>query len=78
MRRPGGVGIVVRQGIPARQILPPKAAPRNEADTLDQAPWHSTRWCHVLVDPGREADSLLAKAAYGVSSQPALNRVFLD
>ena len=30
----GGMGILVRQGIPARQILPPKGAPRNEADTL--------------------------------------------
>ena len=39
----GGVGIVVRQGIPARQILPPKGAPRTEADALAQTLWHSTR-----------------------------------
>ena len=74
----GGVGIVVRQVIPATQILPPKGVPRNKADTLAQTLWHSTRWCHVLLGLGRGADSLHAQVAYGVSSQPALNRVFWD
>ena len=78
MRHHGGVGILVRQGIPARQILPPKGAPRTEADTLAQTLWHSTRWCHVLVGLGRGADTLHAQVAYGVSAQPALNRTFWD
>ena len=74
----GGVGILVRQGIPARQIHLPKGAPRNEAHTLAQTLWHSTRWCHVLVGMGRGADSVHAQAAYGVSSLLALNRVNRD
>ena len=52
MLQPGGPGIVVRQGIPARQIVLPKGAPRNEADTLTQTLWHSTGWCHVLEGLG--------------------------
>ena len=71
-----GVGILVRQGIAARQVLPPKGAPHDEADSLAQALWHPTRWCHVLVGLGRGSESLHAQAAYGVSSQPALNRAF--
>ena len=74
----GGGGILVRQGIPARQILPPKGAPRNEAGALAQTLWHSTRWCRVLVGLGRGADSLHAQVAYGVSARPALNRTFWD
>ena len=74
----GGVGILVRQGVPARQILPPKGAPRTEADALAQTLWHSTRWCHVLVGLGRGADTLHAQVAYGVSAQPPLNRTFWD
>ena len=73
-----GGGILVRLGIPARQILPPKGAPRNEADTLAQTLWHPTRWCHVLVGLGQGADSLHAQVAHGVSAQPTLNRVFWD
>ena len=74
----GGVGILVRQGIPARQVFPPKGAPRTESDALAQTLWHSTRWCHVLIGLGRGADTLHAQAAYGVSAQPALNRAFWD
>ena len=66
------------QGIPAIQILPPKGAPRAEADALARTLWHSTRWCHVLVGLGRGADTLHAQVAYGVSAQPALNRTFWD
>ena len=76
MRQLGGVGILVRQGIPTGQILPPKGAPRTEADALAQILWHSTRWCHVLVGLGRGADSLHAQVAYGVSAHKALNRTF--
>ena len=65
------MGILVRQGTPARQVLPPKGAPRNEADALAQTLWHSTRWCHVL-GLGRGADSLHAQVAYGISAQPPL------
>ena len=50
------MGILVRPGIPARQILPPEGAPRTEADALAQALWHSTR----LVGLGRGADTLNA------------------
>ena len=42
----GGAGILVRHGIPARKVLSPKGAPQNEADSLAQALWHPTRWCH--------------------------------
>ena len=49
------MGILVRQGIPARQILPPRGAPRTEAYALAQTLWHSTRWCHLLVGIGRGA-----------------------
>ena len=73
----GGLGIVVRQGIPPRQVLPPKEAPRNEAGSLAQTVWHSTRWCHVMVGMGRWADALHAQVAYGVLAQPVLNRIFL-
>ena len=59
----GGVGILVRQGIPARHVLPPKGAPRNEPDALAQTLWHSTRWCHVLIGLGRGADTLHAQVA---------------
>ena len=62
----GGVGILVRQGMAATQILPPKGAPCTEADTLAQTLWHSGRWCHVLVGQGWGADSLHAHVAYGV------------
>ena len=58
-----GVGMLVRQGIPARQIVPPKGAPRTEADALAQTLWHSTRWCHTLVGRGRGADTLHAQVA---------------
>ena len=68
----------MRQGIPARQVFPPKGAPRTESDALAQTLWHSTRWCHVLIGLGRGADTLHAQAAYGVSAQPALNRAFRD
>ena len=74
----GGVGILVRQGIPASQVLPPKGAPRTESDALAQTLWHSTRWCHVLIGLGRGADTLHAQVAYGVSTQPTLNRAFWD
>ena len=63
-----GFDSLVRKGIPARQILPPKGAPRTEADALAQTLWHSTRWCHVLVGLGWEADSLHTHVAYGVSA----------
>ena len=56
----GGVGILVRQGIPARQVALPNGVPRGEADSLTQALWHSTRWCHVQVGLGRESESLEA------------------
>ena len=78
MHQPGVVGIVVRQGIPASHVLPPKGMPRDEADSLAQALWHSARWCHVLVGLGQASESLHAQAAYGVSSQPAFNRAFWD
>ena len=74
----GGVGILVRQGIPAKQLLPPKGAPRTESDALAQTLLHCTRWCHVVVGLGRGADTLHAQVAYGVSAQPALNRTFWD
>ena len=74
----GGLGNLVRQGIPARQVLPPKGAPRTEPYALAQTLWHSTRWCQVLTGLGRGADTLHAQAAYGVSAQPALNRAFRD
>ena len=67
----GGVGILMRHGGPT-------GAPRNEADTLAQTLWHSARWCHFLLGLGRGADSLHAQMAYGISSQPALNRIFWD
>ena len=68
MRWPGGLGILVRQGIPARQILPPKGAPRNKTDTLAPTLW---RRCHVLVGLGWGADSLHAQVVYGVPSRPS-------
>ena len=68
----GGPVILVRHGIPAKQVFPPKGAPRTESDALAQTLWHSTRWCHVLIGPGRGADTLHAQAAYGVSpSRPS-------
>ena len=72
------MGILVRQGILARHVLPPKGAPRTESDDLSHTLWHSTRWLHVLVELGRGADTLHAQVTYGVSAQPALNRTFWD
>ena len=57
---------------------PPKGAPRNEADSLAQTLWHSTCCCHVLVGLGRGAAFVHTRAAYRVSSQPALNWAFRD
>ena len=74
----GGPGILVRQGVRARQVLPPKGAPRSEADSLAQALSHSARSCHVPVGLRRGADSLHARVAYGVSSHPASNRVYCN
>ena len=74
----GGMGILVRQGIPAKQVFPPKGAPRTESDALAQTLWHFTRWCHVLIGLGRGTDTLHAQAAYGVSAQPTLNRAPWD
>ena len=74
----GGVGILVRQGIPAREVLPPEGAPPDEANSLAPPLWHSTRWCHVLVAFGRGSESLHAQAPYGVSSHPDVNRALSD
>ena len=63
----------MRQGLPARQVMPPA---KEGEDSLATALWHSTRWCHVLVGLGTGATVLYAQAAYGVSGQPALNRAF--
>ena len=70
---PGGTAVLVRQGLPARQVMPPA---KEGEDSLATALWHSTRWCHVLVGLGTAATVLHAQAAYGVSGQPALNRAF--
>ena len=73
------MGIVVIQGIPVRQAPPPpKGAPRNEADSLAQALWHSTRYCHVQVGLRRVVDSLHAQGTYGVFSKPTLSHGFWD
>ena len=70
---PGGTAVLVRQGLPAWQVMPPA---KEGEDSLATALWHSTRWCHVLVGLGTGATVLHAQAAYGVSGQPALNLAF--
>ena len=65
----------MRQGIPARQVLPPKGAPRTESDALAQTLWQSTRWCHVLVGLGRGADTLHAQVTGGTPAPDPLRRL---
>ena len=51
----GGVSILVRHGLLARQAKPQASAP--EGDVVMEL-WHSTRWCHVLVCSGTGAVTL--------------------
>ena len=72
------MGVLIFQGTPASQVLPPKRVPQGEADSLAQAFWYSTWCCHVLVGLGRWSESLHGQAAYGVSSHLTLNWAFWD
>ena len=67
---------MVRQGIPGRQVLPPKGGPPHRGGRPRPDPLA----LHPLVPrfdgPGAGADSLHAHVAYGVSAQPALKRTF--
>ena len=55
---PGGTAVLVRQGLPARQVIPPA---KEGEHSLATAPWHSTRWCRVLVGLGTGATVLQAR-----------------
>ena len=69
----GGTAVLVRQGLPVRQVTPPA---KDGEDSPAAALWHSIRWCHAPVCLSTGATVLHAQAAYGVSGQPALNRAF--
>ena len=54
---PGGVGILVREGIPAR-LVPPVSAAR-------QILWDTGRWCHAEISYGSGAQLLHVMSVYG-------------
>jgi len=54
---PGGVGILVREGIPAR-LVPPVSAAR-------QILWDTGRWCHAEISYGSGAQVLHVMSVYG-------------
>ena len=66
-------GILVRQGISARQEGTP-----GRGGLAAQALWHSTRWCHAFVGFGLGLESVHAQATCCVSSRPSLNRAFWE
>ena len=70
-RRRAGTTVLVRQGLPARRVIPPA---KEGEDSLATALGHSTRWCQVTVGLGTGATVLHAQAAYGVSGQLAPNQ----
>ena len=69
----GGVGLLVRHGVPARAVRPPR---KREQDPLHTELWESRRWLHVLVGAGSGDVTVHVQPVYGHSGRPAANAAF--
>ena len=71
----GGVGLLVRQGVPARAVRPPR---KREQDPLHTELWESCRGLHVLVGAGSGDMAVHAQPVYGHLGRPAANTAFFS